>query len=84
LRILGAEEYLAGFLEGQLVTRGDTITLNIMGQRIDLVVTATNPSGPVIIDASTQVTLSEEVAKAAVAQEGGGIPAITYEDIGGL
>nr|WP_266190418.1 CDC48 family AAA ATPase [Candidatus Nitrososphaera gargensis] len=83
LRILGAEEYLAGFLEDQLVTRGDTIPLNIMGQRIDLVVAGTNPSGPVIINASTQVTLSEEVAKAAAAQEGG-IPAITYEDIGGL
>ncbi len=83
LRIMGAEEYLAGFLEDQLVTRGDTIPLNIMGQRIDLVVTGTNPSGPVIINASTRVTLSEEVAKAAAAQEGG-IPAITYEDIGGL
>lgn len=83
MRILGAEEYLAGFLEDQLVTRGDTIPLNIMGQRIDLVVAGTNPSGPVIINASTQVTLSEEVAKAAAAQEGG-IPAITYEDIGGL
>src|SRR5919112_858877 len=55
LRILGAEEYLASFLEGQLVTRGDTIPLNIMGQRVDLVVISTNPSGPVIINDSTQV-----------------------------
>nr|MDQ4013998.1 AAA family ATPase [Thermoproteota archaeon] len=67
LRILGAEEYLASFLEGQLVTRGDTIPLNIMGQRVDLVVISTNPSGPVIINDSTQVTVSEETAKAVAA-----------------
>jgi transitional endoplasmic reticulum ATPase len=84
LRIMGAEDYLAGVLEGQLVTRGDTIPLNIMGQRIDLVVISTAPSGPVIITSSTQVNVSEETAKAAAAAKEGGIPSITYEDIGGL
>jgi len=43
LRIMGAEEYLGGLLEGQLVTKGNTIPLAIMGQRIDLVVISTNP-----------------------------------------
>ena len=84
LRIMGAEDYLAGILEGQLVTRGDTIPLKIMGQRIDLVVISTAPSGPVIINSSTQVNVSEETAKAAAAAKEGGIPSITYEDIGGL
>src|ERR671919_604357 len=84
LRILGAEEYLASFLEGQLVTRGDTIPLNIMGQRVDLVVISTNPSGPVIINDSTQVTVSEETAKAVAATREQAVPTITYEDIGGL
>jgi transitional endoplasmic reticulum ATPase len=84
LRIMGAEDYLAGILEGQLVTRGDTIPLKIMGQRIDLVVISTAPSGPVIINSSTQVNVSEETAKAAAATKEGGIPSITYEDIGGL
>src|SRR5918995_526168 len=84
LRILGAEEYLASFLEGQLVTRGDTIPLNIMGQRVNLVVVSTNPSGPVIINNSTQVTVSEETAKAVEATREQAIPSITYEDIGGL
>lgn len=84
LRIMGAEDYLAEVLEGQLVTRGDTIPLNIMGQRIDLVVISTAPSGPVIINSSTQVNVSEETAKAAAAAKEGGIPSITYEDIGGL
>jgi transitional endoplasmic reticulum ATPase len=84
LRIMGAEDYLAGVLEGQLITRGDTIPLKIMGQRIDLVVISTAPSGPVIINSSTQVNVSEETAKAAAAAKEGGIPSITYEDIGGL
>lgn len=84
LRIMGAEDYLSGVLEGQLVTRGDTIPLNVMGQRIDLVVISTTPSGPVIINSSTQVNVSEETAKAAAAVKEGGVPSITYEDIGGL
>src|ERR671915_358156 len=84
LRIMGAEEYLSGVLEGQLVTRGDTIPLNIMGQRVDLVVISTNPSGPVIINDSTQVTVSEETAKAVAATREQAVPTITYEDIGGL
>ena len=84
LRILGAEEYLSGILEGQLVSRGDTIPLSIMGQRVDLVVISTTPSGPVIIKESTLVDVSEETAKAAAAVEEGGVPSITYEDIGGL
>src|ERR671916_1242852 len=84
LRIMGAEDYLSGVLEGQLVTRGDTIPLNIMGQRIDLVVISTNPSGPVTISSSTQVNVSEETAKAAAAVKEGGVPSLTYEDIGGL
>jgi transitional endoplasmic reticulum ATPase len=84
LRIMGAEEYLSGVLEGQLVTRGDTIPLNIMGQRVDLVVISTAPSGPVTISSSTEVSVSEETAKAAAAVKEGGVPSITYEDIGGL
>ena len=84
LRILGAEEYLASFLEGQLVTRGDVIPLNVMGQRIDLVVISTAPGGPVIISQQTEVIVSEETAKAAAAARESDIPSITYEDIGGL
>jgi len=84
LRIMGAEEYLSGVLEGQLITRGDTIPLSIMGQRVDLVVISTTPSGPVTISRSTQVNVSEETAKAAAAVKEGGVPSITYEDIGGL
>ena len=84
LRILGAEEYLASFLEGQLVTKGDVVPLNVMGQRIDLVVIFTAPGGPVIISQKTEVIVSEETAEAVAAAREGDIPSITYEDIGGL
>jgi transitional endoplasmic reticulum ATPase len=81
---VGAEEYLSEYLNGQLMTKGDTIPLNVMGQRIDLVVISTNPSGPVIINDSTNITVSEESAKAVQVSKEGGVPSITYEDIGGL
>src|ERR687895_2980743 len=50
LRIVGAEESLAEYLNGQLMTKGDTIPIIVMGQRVDLVVISTNPSGPVIVN----------------------------------
>ncbi|HZE77142.1 MAG TPA: CDC48 family AAA ATPase [Nitrososphaeraceae archaeon] len=84
LRIVGAEEYLAEYLNGQLMTKGDTIPLSVMGQRIDLVVISTTPSGPVIINNSTRIAVSEESAKAVQVTREGAAPSITYEDIGGL
>ena len=84
LRIVGAEEYLAEYLNGTLMTKGDTIPINVMGQRIDLVVTSTSPSGPIIINDSTKITVSEENAKALQISKEGGVPSITYEDIGGF
>ena len=66
------------------MSKGDTIPINVMGQRIDLVVISTNPSGPVIINESTKITVSEESAKATQIAKEGGVPSITYEDIGGV
>ena len=79
LRILGIEEYLSSILNGRVITRGDTIPLNIMGRKVDLVVTSTQPAaGAVIVTEDTEITVSEQV-KAPRA-----IPRVTYEDIGGL
>jgi transitional endoplasmic reticulum ATPase len=83
LRIMGAEEFLADYLNGTLMTKGDTIPINVMGRRIDLVVIATNPSGPVIINNSTEIIVSEESSKAVQITKGESA-SITYEDIGGL
>src|SRR5215204_6135338 len=84
LRIIGAEQYLAETLNGQLMTKGDIIPINVMGQRIDLVVISTDPSGPIIINDATKVTVSEDSAKEVQAAQEGKVPSITYEDIGGI
>ena len=84
LRITGGEQYLAEYLNGTLMTKGDTIPINVMGRRIDLVVISTNPSGPVIINDSTEIIVSEESSKAIQISKEGAAVSITYEDIGGL
>src|SRR3954449_4145342 len=83
LRIMGAEEFLAEYLDGALMTKGDTIPISVMGRRIDLVVISTNPLGPVIINNSTEIIVSEESSKAVEIAKGESA-SITYEDIGGL
>jgi len=80
LRIMGGEEYLKNLLEGRVITRGDIITINVMGNTIDLVATSVKPVKDVaLITQSTEIKLSEKPAK-----EAAGIPMVTYEDIGGL
>jgi transitional endoplasmic reticulum ATPase len=84
LRIVGAEGYLGEYLLGSLLSTGDTIPISIMGQRVDLVVISTKPSGPVLITDSTEMIVSEESAKAVQVAKEGGVPSISYEDIGGV
>jgi len=80
LRIVGAEGYLLQLLNGHVVTKGDIIELNIMGRKLNLVVTSFSPaSEAVIIGDSTEIKISEKPAK-----EETKIPRVTYEDIGGL
>jgi transitional endoplasmic reticulum ATPase len=84
LRIVGVEEYLAEYLNGTLMTKGDTVPISVMGRRIDLVVISTHPSGPVIISDTTDILVSEESSKAVQISKEGTVSSITYEDIGGL
>jgi len=80
LRIVGAESYLLQLLNGHVVTKGDVIELNIMGRRLDLVVTSFSPAAEaVIIGDDTEIKISEKPAKEEMK-----IPRVTYEDIGGL
>jgi len=80
LRIVGGEEYLSQILEGRVLARGDYVPINVMGRKIDLVVTSTTPTAEaVIVTEQTQVTVGEQVKEAPRA-----IPRIAYEDIGGL
>ena len=80
LRIAGGEGYLTQLLEGRVVSKGSAIPLNIMGRRVDLIVTAAQPQADaVIIDEDTEIELTDKAPKTQ-----GSIPKISYEDIGGL
>jgi transitional endoplasmic reticulum ATPase len=80
LRIVGGEEYLAQILEGRVMARGDFIPINVMGRKIDLVVTSTTPVGDaVIVSDQTEVVIGEQVKEQP--QTG---PRISYEDVGGM
>ncbi len=80
LRIVGGEEYLAQYLEGRVLSRGDYVPVSIMGRKLDLVVTSTNPSAEaVIVTENTEIVVGEQVKELPKA-----IPRISYEDIGGM
>jgi transitional endoplasmic reticulum ATPase len=82
-------------LGGQPVTKGQTVQLPLgfgfmssQSQAVPLKVAATQPSGTVVINDSTEVEISEKPAEqiresAGSAGTGEG-PGVTYEDIGGL
>lgn len=81
LRIIGAEEYMQQILEGRVVSKNSTISLNLMGNRIDFVVTSISPNSEVaIITGNTEIILTEEPPKVLSSS----VPRVTYEDIGGL
>jgi transitional endoplasmic reticulum ATPase len=60
LRIMGGEEYLTQALEGRVMTRGDIVEINVMGRRIDLVVSSYSPSSDaVLVHRDTEVKIGE-------------------------
>jgi len=80
VRLMGGEAYLLRLLEGRPVMRGQKIRVEIFGHTLTFVVTATKPSGIVMVSRTTNIELKEkptEELKRAV-------PSVTYEDIGGL
>ncbi len=81
VQVMGIEAYLYEFLQGRVLTRGDSIPLNIMGTRVELVVTEVQPPAQaLIVGERTEIKISEKVAK----EVPKGIQRVTYEDIGGL
>jgi transitional endoplasmic reticulum ATPase len=81
IQVMGIEEYLSEFPQGRVLTRGDSIPLNIMGTRVELIVTdARPPAQALIVRERTLIEVSKEVAK----EVPKGIQRVTYDDIGGL
>src|SRR5580700_9235448 len=79
LNIEGLEEYLPEVLENHVMTKGDSLPLNIMGKKIDFVVEGTTPSGAAVVTLETRFRLGTMHKPLNT-----GVPRITYEDLGGL
>ena len=81
LRLQGGEEYLAQVLEGRAFAKGDVLSLNIMGNKMDLVVTSFNPGADAaLMTSQTKVKISDKP----ISKENMDIPKVSYDDIGGL
>src|SRR5205823_5899439 len=85
LNVVGLEDYLPGLLEGRAVAKRDLIRINMMGRKIGFVVTNTSPlssnNTAILLDANTEYIIG---AVPEAGSKGGGVPRVTYEDIGGL
>jgi transitional endoplasmic reticulum ATPase len=82
LNIVGLEEHLPELLDGRVVAKGDMIPLNIMGRKIGFVITSiSSDAAASLVDSNLTEFIIGSVPKAS---SGGGVPRITYEDIGGL
>ena len=79
LSLEGLEEFLPEVLENQVLTKRDSLPLNIMGKKIDFVVDATTPPGAAVVTLETSFRLgsTHKPLKS-------GVTRVTYEDLGGL
>lgn len=80
LRLQGGEDYIRQVMEGRAFAKGDTITLSVMGNKIDLIVTSFTPSADaVMMTSATEVKINDKPSNT-----NGDIPKVSYDDIGGL
>lgn len=81
IRIMGGEQYMAQFLQGRAITRGDVLSVSVMGRKFDFVVTSFSPGADaVLVEAETEIKIAEKPTKEGETK----VPKIDYEDIGGL
>lgn len=72
-------KYIASLIDGMPVSKDDRVRVTLFGSRTcDFRVLATSPSGVVIINKDTYITMEKADGKAAKFDK------VTYEDIGGL
>lgn len=80
--IIRRSEQLVRMLENRVITKGDILSFNAMGRRIDFIVIDYSPkSDAVRIHLDTKITISEKTHKELEELEA---RRVTYEDIGGL
>jgi len=80
IKLQGGQDYLKQIFEARAFSKGDVVSLNIMGNKIDLAVTSFTPAADaVIMTGSTSIKISDKPSN-----KTGDIPKVSYEDIGGL
>src|SRR5207245_8819494 len=58
IRIMGGEQYMAQVLQGRAITRGDVISVSVMGRKFDFVVTSFAPGeDAVIVEEETELRI---------------------------
>jgi transitional endoplasmic reticulum ATPase len=77
---VGFGDFIKRRLLGRPVTAGDRVVVGVLGTTLPFMVNQTVPSGITKITDYTDIVVREEPGKA----EKLGIPAVAYEDIGGL
>ncbi|MFX1574933.1 MAG: CDC48 family AAA ATPase [Promethearchaeota archaeon] len=80
--ILRRSDQLVRMLENRVITKGDILSFNAMGRRIDFIVIDYFPKAAAVrIHLDTKITISEKTHKELIEIEA---RRVTYEDIGGL
>ncbi len=75
----GFDQFVKKKLVGRALNRGDTIFVGVFGTSFPLIAAIVQPAGIVMVNENTEVVLKDQPVK-----ETGAVPAISYEDIGGL
>jgi transitional endoplasmic reticulum ATPase len=84
ISLRGAEPFLTRALRNRPLLRGDAVRIGFLGQPIAFVVTKTSPIGPVLVTGETQFSIRAEPLTEADLEAPAELPAVTYEDVGGL
>jgi len=76
----GFEDFVNRRLLGRAVSKGDKIVIVVLGTPLPFIIGQTTPTGILQVTSSTQINVRDQPSEF----EKGGIPDISYEDIGGL
>jgi GAF domain-containing protein len=83
IRLQGGEQYLARLLQGRLISEGQALRVNILGNPLTFVISKVTPKGIAVFGPNTWVELKETPYEPG-AGERKEVPDVHYEDIGGL
>ena len=79
LRLQGGEEHLKQIFQGMILSKGDVLPVNVMGNKMAFVVKSFTPTGTAtMIAPDTKVKITNKPA------DDSGIPNVSYDDLGGL